>query len=174
MDYKGWNEDSHGLGRYDWYCSLADDIGIADRLFFTKLAWFQGWAGADSVLQPNRFETSDVEPVNLLYIDGEPVKPDHIGYLPHPSARNVSSSVAAPPQVLRGFDELVSSNRLWRDLTASLFRGAWRSSLSPSVRIPIVRPAREHPGGVQAPTPVRLRPTIDAVRQGIAVIHQEL
>lgn len=82
------------LGRYDWYCYLEDDIGIEDSLFMTKLAWFAGWAGDDAVLQPNRFETSDTGPVKRLYIDGEPVKPERIGYVPDMSDRTWISANA--------------------------------------------------------------------------------
>ncbi len=75
------------LPAHDWFCYLEDDIAIEDPLFFNKLDWFAGWAGDDSVLQPNRFETSDEGPVRRLYIDGEPVTPDRVGYIPDLSER---------------------------------------------------------------------------------------
>lgn len=68
------------MGEFDWLCYLEDDIGIEDSSFFQKLGWFAGWAGEDALLQPNRFETSDRAPIRRLYIDGEPVRPDKIGY----------------------------------------------------------------------------------------------
>lgn len=72
---------------YDWLCYLEDDIAIEDPLFFTKLDWFAGWAGPDSVLQPNRFETSERAPVRRLYVDGEPVSPGKVGFVPDRSDR---------------------------------------------------------------------------------------
>ncbi|WP_374448900.1 hypothetical protein [Stella sp.] len=67
---------------HDWFCYLEDDIAIEDPLFFGKLDWFAGWAGPDAVLQPNRFETSENPPVRRLYIDGEPVSPGKVGFVP--------------------------------------------------------------------------------------------
>ncbi|MCC7273062.1 MAG: calcium-binding protein [Alphaproteobacteria bacterium] len=96
------------LGRYDWYCYLEDDIGIEDTLFFTKLSWFAGWAGPDSVLQPNRFETSDVEPVRRLYIDGEPVKPERIGFIPDIHEANRISADALGVEV--GFRRVTNAH----------------------------------------------------------------
>lgn len=59
-----------GLGRYDYYGYLEDDLRLADPLFFAKLAWFSAQFGAAAVLQPNRFElTADPVPYKL-YIDG--------------------------------------------------------------------------------------------------------
>ena len=77
--------ECHGVLRermadFDWLCYLEDDIGIEDSGFFQKLAWFSGWAGDGAVLQPNRFETSAQAPIHRLYIDGEPVRPEKIGY----------------------------------------------------------------------------------------------
>ncbi|BBK30189.1 hypothetical protein EDC65_0102 [Stella humosa] len=72
---------------YDRVCYLEDDIAIEDSSFFAKLDWFHGWAGADSVLQPNRFETSERGPVRRLYIDGEPAMPAKLGYVPDRSDR---------------------------------------------------------------------------------------
>src|SRR5205814_9159855 len=59
-----------GLGRYDYFAYLEDDLRIADGLFFQKLAWFNNEFGDGAVLQPNRFElTADPAPYKL-YIDG--------------------------------------------------------------------------------------------------------
>lgn len=62
-----------GLGRYDWYVYLEDDLCVTDAFFFDKLSWFQALAADERcVLQPNRFELADQPPVFRLYIDGRP------------------------------------------------------------------------------------------------------
>jgi hypothetical protein len=58
------------LGDYDYYCYLEDDLQLTDPLFFHKLGWFNGLAGDDAVLQPNRFETAIGQRPHKLYIDG--------------------------------------------------------------------------------------------------------
>lgn len=59
-----------GLGQYDYFAYLEDDLRLADALFFTKLAWFTAQFGDAAVLQPNRFELA-AEPASYkLYIDG--------------------------------------------------------------------------------------------------------
>jgi hypothetical protein len=60
-----------GLGRYDHYCFLEDDLLITDPLFFAKMDWFTRLAGEDAVLQPNRFEVAVGQPFDKLYIDGD-------------------------------------------------------------------------------------------------------
>ncbi len=60
-----------GLDRYDLFCYLEDDLVIQDPWFFAKLAWFATLAGAQRILQPNRFELSASEPVCKLYVDGD-------------------------------------------------------------------------------------------------------
>ncbi len=59
-----------GLGRYDYFAYLEDDLRIADALFFAKLAWFNTRCGEAAVLQPNRFELADDPAPYKLYIDG--------------------------------------------------------------------------------------------------------
>src|SRR5439155_1138799 len=59
-----------GLGRYDYFAYLEDDLRLADGLFFTKLAWFNSEFGDNAVLQPNRFELVDEPAPYKLYIDG--------------------------------------------------------------------------------------------------------
>jgi hypothetical protein len=59
-----------GLGRYDWFGYLEDDLRLADGLFFHKLAWFNREFSDEAVLQPNRFETVDEPAPYKLYIDG--------------------------------------------------------------------------------------------------------
>ena len=61
-----------GLGQYDYFAYLEDDLRIADALFFVKLAWFQAQFGEAAVLQPNRFELAGVPAPYKLYIDGNP------------------------------------------------------------------------------------------------------
>jgi hypothetical protein len=59
-----------GLGRYDWFGYLEDDLRLADGLFFHKLAWFNREFTDGAVLQPNRFELVDEPAPYKLYIDG--------------------------------------------------------------------------------------------------------
>jgi hypothetical protein len=59
-----------GIGRYDWFGYLEDDLMLLDPLFFHKLAWFRQVAGADAVLQPNRYEVAVGQPLHKVYIDG--------------------------------------------------------------------------------------------------------
>jgi hypothetical protein len=64
-----------GIGGYDFYCFLEDDLVIEDPWFFAKLRWFANQVGNDALLQPNRYELSVTEPIHKLYIDGH-VSPD--------------------------------------------------------------------------------------------------
>lgn len=59
-----------GLGQYDYFAYLEDDLRLADGLFFSKLAWFNAQFGDGAVLQPNRFELADDPAPYKLYIDG--------------------------------------------------------------------------------------------------------
>jgi hypothetical protein len=59
-----------GLGRYDYFGYLEDDLRVADPLFFAKLAWFNARFGEAAVLQPNRFESAAAPGPYKLYIDG--------------------------------------------------------------------------------------------------------
>ena len=59
-----------GLGQYDYFAYLEDDLRLADALFFKKLAWFNAQLGEAAVLQPNRFELADEPAPYKLYIDG--------------------------------------------------------------------------------------------------------
>src|SRR5579863_9379763 len=61
-----------GLGQYDYFAYLEDDLRITDALFFTKLAWFNAQFGDDALLQPNRFELAAEPAAYKLYIDGNP------------------------------------------------------------------------------------------------------
>ena len=64
-----------GLGRYDWFGYLEDDLRLTDGLFFHKLAWFIREFGEKAVLQPNRFEIVDEPAPYKLYIDGNLTDP---------------------------------------------------------------------------------------------------
>ena len=59
-----------GLGQYDYFAYLEDDLRVSDALFFTKLAWFNTQFGDGAVLQPNRFELVAEPAPYKLYIDG--------------------------------------------------------------------------------------------------------
>ena len=59
-----------GLGQYDYFGYLEDDLRIADGMFFAKLAWFNAQLGDHAVLQPNRFEIVAEPAPYKLYIDG--------------------------------------------------------------------------------------------------------
>jgi len=65
-----------GLGRFDYYCYLEDDILVDDPWFFRKLAWFTKEAGDRALLQPNRYELSPADKVHKLYIDCNLLKPE--------------------------------------------------------------------------------------------------
>lgn len=69
----------NGLGKYDYYCYLEDDLILHDPWFFVKLGWFNAHAGNQSLLQPNRYEISPYGKVNKAYIDGN--------LLPHVTAQ---------------------------------------------------------------------------------------
>ncbi|MGI0500503.1 calcium-binding protein [Limnospira platensis] len=68
-----------GLGKYDYYCYLEDDLILHDPWFFIKLAWFNAYAGDDCLLQPNRYEVSPYGLINKAYVDGD--------LLPHVTAK---------------------------------------------------------------------------------------
>ncbi|KGF72415.1 hypothetical protein DO97_08465 [Neosynechococcus sphagnicola sy1] len=60
-----------GLGRYDYYCFLEDDLILHDPWFFSKLSWFTSQVGAMSLLQPNRYEVAERDLVSKAYVDGD-------------------------------------------------------------------------------------------------------
>lgn len=65
-----------GLGRYDLYGYMEDDLLLHDPAFFTKICWLHGVIGEEMgekiVVQPNRFERY-ISPTQLkkVYIDFE-------------------------------------------------------------------------------------------------------
>lgn len=60
-----------GLGRYDYYCFLEDDLILHDPWFFVKLNWFTKLTSDLNLLQPNRYEVSTGGGVGKAYIDGD-------------------------------------------------------------------------------------------------------
>ena len=64
-----------GLGDYDYYVYLEDDILLGDPYFFRKLQWFSSVFGDDALLQPNRYELHPLQPLVKLYIDGDLADP---------------------------------------------------------------------------------------------------
>jgi len=65
----------NGLGHYDYYVYLEDDILLGDPYFFRKLQWFSSNFGDDCLLQPNRYELHPLQPLVKLYIDGNLADP---------------------------------------------------------------------------------------------------
>ena len=61
---------AQGLGDYDWFCYIEDDLVFHDPLFFDKLRWFHDAAGPGCVLQPNRYEVAPTAIPRKVYIDG--------------------------------------------------------------------------------------------------------
>lgn len=64
-----------GLGQFDYFGYLEDDLRIDDGLFFVKLAWFNAQFGDAALLQPNRFEVAEDPVPYKVYIDGNPRDP---------------------------------------------------------------------------------------------------
>ncbi len=58
------------INSYDYYCFLEDDLILRDPSFFVKLNWFTQLAGADNLLQPNRYELTIADTLQKIYIDG--------------------------------------------------------------------------------------------------------
>lgn len=68
-----------GLGKYDYYCYLEDDLILHDPWLFVKLGWFTQNAGNGCLLQLNRYEISPNGKVAKAYVDGD--------LLPHLTAK---------------------------------------------------------------------------------------
>jgi hypothetical protein len=60
-----------GLGRYDYFVYLEDDLIARDPWLFAKLAWFNQHVGDESLLQPNRYEIAPDALVSKAYLDGD-------------------------------------------------------------------------------------------------------
>jgi hypothetical protein len=61
---------ARGLGLYDYYCYLEDDIMVTDPLLFDKIRWFGRLMGPECLLQPNRYELGERDKPPKIYIDG--------------------------------------------------------------------------------------------------------
>jgi 2-polyprenyl-3-methyl-5-hydroxy-6-metoxy-1,4-benzoquinol methylase len=61
---------AEGLGSYDYYCYVEDDIVCSDPLLFAKLSSFTAVYGPGCLLQPNRFELTSTPVPSKVYIDG--------------------------------------------------------------------------------------------------------
>jgi hypothetical protein len=77
-----------GVGRYDGYGYLEDDLLVHDPLLFVKQRWFATTFGSECLLAPNRYEASGGA---KIYPDG-PLDPD------------VTAGLAQPegPELLKG------------------------------------------------------------------------
>ena len=60
-----------GLGRYDYFAYLEDDLISRDPWLLVKLGWFTSQLGDEALLQPNRFEVGPLGLVHKVYIDGD-------------------------------------------------------------------------------------------------------
>lgn len=60
-----------GLGRYDYFAYLEDDLITHDPWLFAKLAWFNSHLGDEALLQPNRFEVAREGVALKAYLDGD-------------------------------------------------------------------------------------------------------
>jgi hypothetical protein len=60
-----------GIGRYDLFAYLEDDLICRDPWFFAKLTWFGGHLGDQVLLQPNRYEVCSLGFVPKAYVDGD-------------------------------------------------------------------------------------------------------
>lgn len=59
-----------GLGRYDYYAYLEDDLVCRDPWMLHKLDWFNRHLGDELLLQPNRYEVRPPGFVVKAYLDG--------------------------------------------------------------------------------------------------------
>ncbi len=60
-----------GLGAYDYFAYLEDDLISRDPWLFAKLAWFNQQVGDQALLQPNRYEVSGTAIAHKAYLDGD-------------------------------------------------------------------------------------------------------
>jgi hypothetical protein len=81
-----------GLGQFDYFGYLEDDLRLGDALFFVKLAWFGAQFGDAALLQPNRFEIADDPVPYKVYIDGNPRDHTLVG----PQRSDGQSRLSAP------------------------------------------------------------------------------
>lgn len=60
-----------GIGSFDYFVYIEDDLIVRDPWLFTKLAWFNKCVGDKALLQPNRYEVSATAVSHKAYIDGD-------------------------------------------------------------------------------------------------------
>jgi hypothetical protein len=60
-----------GLGGYDYYGYMEDDLILHDPWFFRKLAWFNAYLGDEVLLLPNRYEAAPEGLLRRVYVDGD-------------------------------------------------------------------------------------------------------
>jgi hypothetical protein len=88
-----------GLGDYDYFVYLEDDIQLADPYFLRKLQWFSSVFGDEVLLQPNRYELHPRQPLVKLYIDGNLADPalgeriQHVGEQPRLESQFLGDSL---------------------------------------------------------------------------------
>ncbi|HEV3023026.1 MAG TPA: hypothetical protein VGX76_11175 [Pirellulales bacterium] len=89
-------------GKYDYYAYLEDDLVLLDPWFFHKLSWFTRLAGAERLLQPNRYELPGFIVARKVYVDGD-LRPGvtarfrDMGALPEIAAEAYGASVRFRP-----------------------------------------------------------------------------
>jgi hypothetical protein len=60
-----------GIGRFDYFAYLEDDLIVRDPWMFAKLGWFNRFLGDEALLQPNRYEVAPDALVSKSYLDGD-------------------------------------------------------------------------------------------------------
>ena len=90
-----------GLGQFDYFGYLEDDLRIDDGLFFTKLAWFNAQFGEAALLQPNRFELADEPAPYKVYIDGNPRDRTLVGAQRNDGQTRLSAPVIGRPMAFQ-------------------------------------------------------------------------
>lgn len=90
-----------GLGKYDYYCFLEDDLIIHDPWFFVKLYWFTKEAGDRCLLQPNRYELSTDGLSYKVYIDGDLAPKATAQYQNISDRSELKSKIMGVPMVFR-------------------------------------------------------------------------
>ena len=90
-----------GLGSYQYFCYLEDDILLTDPWLFRKLDWFRSQFGDARLLQPNRFETGSHPHLDKIYIDGDLPPSCTAPFQPVTNPRQLSADVLGRPVVFR-------------------------------------------------------------------------
>ena len=90
-----------GLGTYQYFCYLEDDILLTDPWLFRKLDWFRSQFGDARLLQPNRFETGSHPHVDKMYVDGDLPPSCTESFQPAANPRQLSADVLGQPVIFR-------------------------------------------------------------------------